>query len=338
MATPGQRLYDLDTRHQIGIARYSTATVRKMLALIGRTEADIVEQIEKLSWDDVTRNSSKADRLKRMLEAMKVTSREGALALGRELKKELQAFAGYEAEFQGKLLTEVDIGFSARPTSEQLNAAVNSRPFQGRLLREWVKDLDEASFRRLRDQIRIGYVEGESVANVVKRVRGTAALGFKDGVMEISRRGAEALVRTAITHTANAAKEEFFAANPSAIRGVRWSSVLDSRTTPVCRARDGKVYPVGEGPRPPAHIRCRSTTVAVLNGEPDAPETETYQGWLKRQPTTLQDDILGKAKGQLFRKGALDLDRFVDRSGKELTLEQLRRTEAAAFEKAGLSG
>lgn len=337
MPTAGERLYDLDTRHQIGIARYSTATVRKMLALLGRTEADIVEQIEKLSWDDVTRNSSKADRLKRMLEAMKITSREGALALGRELKKELQAFAAYEAEFQSKLLSQVEIGFTLRAKAEQLNAAVNSRPFQGRLLREWVNDLDEASYKRLRDAIRIGYVEGESVANVIKRVRGTRALGFKDGIMEISRRGAEALVRTAISHTANAAKEEFFAANPQTIRGVRWSSVLDSRTTPVCRARDGKVYPVGEGPRPPAHIRCRSTTVAMLFGEPDPPEGETYEGWLKRQPVELQDDILGKAKGQLFRKGGLDLDRFVDRAGKELTLDQLRRTEAAAFEKAGLS-
>jgi SPP1 gp7 family putative phage head morphogenesis protein len=337
MATAGERLYDLDTRHQIGIARYSTATVRKMLALLGRTEADIVEQIEKLSWDDVTRNSSKADRLKRMLEAMKVTSREGAVALGKELKAELQAFAAYEAQFQGKLMTEVEIGFSAQPTVEQLNAAVNARPFQGRLLKEWVSDLDAASFKRLRDAIRIGYVEGESVANVVKRVRGTASLGFKDGVMEISRRGAEALVRTAITHTANAAKEEFFKANPSTIKGVRWSSVLDSRTTPVCRARDGKVYPVGEGPRPPAHIRCRSTTVAVLAGEADAPQEETYQGWLKRQTSAVQDDVLGKAKGRLFRRGGLELDRFVDRSGKELTLDQLRKTEAAAFEKAGLA-
>lgn len=336
MATAGERLYDLDTRHQIGLARYSSATVRKMLALLGRTEADIVEQIEKLSWDDVTRNSSKADRLKRMIEAMKVTSREGAVALGKALKTELQAFAAYEAEFQGKLLSEVEIGFTLRPTAEQLNAAVNARPFQGRLLREWVKDLDEASFRRLRDAVRIGFVEGESVASVVQRVRGTAALGFKDGIMEISRRGATSLVKTAVTHVASAAKEEFFRANAGVFRGVRWSSVIDGKTSALCRARDGKIYPIGEGPRPPGHINCRSTVVAVLKGEPDTPEADTYQGWLKKQPASVQDDILGRSKGKLFRKGGLDLDRFVDRAGKELTLDQLRRTEAAAFEKAGL--
>lgn len=337
MATAGQRLYDIDVRHQIGLDRYSTATVRQILGVLSRTEADIVERIEKLSWEEVSRNSSKAERLKRMLEAIKTASAEGASAIGRELRKELAELAKYEAQFQARAFSEVEIGFTLKPTAEQLRAATFSRPFQGRLLREWVSDLDAASFRRLRDAIRIGFVEGESIASIVKRVRGTRALGYRDGLMEISRRGAEALVRTAISHTANAAKEEFFKANPETIRGVRWSSVLDTRTTPVCRARDGKVYPVGEGPRPPAHIRCRSTTVAVLFGEPDPPEGETYQGWLRRQPVDVQDDILGKAKGQLFRKGGLDLDRFVDRSGNQLTLEQLRRAEVAAFEKAGLS-
>jgi hypothetical protein len=44
-------------------------------------------------------------------------------------------------------------------------------------------------------------------------------------------------------------------------------ATLDSRTTPVCRANDGKVFPVGTGPRPPLHIACRSLRVAALDGE-----------------------------------------------------------------------
>lgn len=38
-----------------------------------------------------------------------------------------------------------------------------------------------------------------------------------------------------------------------------WVSVIDSRTTDICTQRDGTVYEMGEGPLPPAHIRCRST-------------------------------------------------------------------------------
>lgn len=66
------------------------------------------------------------------------------------------------------------------------------------------------------------------------------------------------------------------------------------------------------------------------------PDDMTYQDWLKKQPVERQDDILGKTKGQLFRKGGLTLERFVDRNGRELNLAELRAKNAAAFAKAGL--
>ncbi|MEE7478438.1 minor capsid protein [Methylobacterium hispanicum] len=340
MAGANERLHDLDVQHQIGLQRYSAATVRKMLALLARTEADIVAKIETLSWDEVARESAKAERLRKMLEGIKALSKEAADALGKAMKTEMSELAAYEADFQAQAtasaLPSAAIGVLEKPTAEMLNAAVNARPFQGRLLKEWITDLDDASAKRLRDAIRIGFVEGESVLQVVQRVRGTKAMGFRDGVMEINRRGAEALVRTAITHTANASKDAFFRANTDVFRAVRWNAVLDSRTTAVCRGRDGKVFPIDSGPRPPAHIRCRSTMTAVLKGEPDAPTGETYGDWLKRQDRDLQDEILGKAKAKLFRDGGLPLDRFVDRAGAEYDLATLRRREAAAFEKAGL--
>jgi hypothetical protein len=68
------------------------------------------------------------------------------------------------------------------------------------------------------------------------------------------------------------------------------------------------------------------------------PARTTYQEWLKRQPADIQDDILGPARGQLFREGGLTLDRFVGREGDELTLEELRRRNREAWERAGLGG
>jgi hypothetical protein len=55
-------------------------------------------------------------------------------------------------------------------------------------------------------------------------------------------------------------------------------------------------------------------------------ETETYQTWLSKKPPEFQDDVLGKARGEMFRNGTT-LDRFVDDSGKTLTLEQLKKIE-----------
>ena len=61
------------------------------------------------------------------------------------------------------------------------------------------------------------------------------------------------------------------------IKGVAWVSTLDGRTSPICQARDGIVFPVSSGPRPPAHPNCRSTTAPVLRtwkelGVDDFPE------------------------------------------------------------------
>jgi hypothetical protein len=62
----------------------------------------------------------------------------------------------------------------------------------------------------------------------------------------------------------------------------------------------------------------------------------TYEKWLASQDVKFQDSVLGKAKGKLFREGGLRLDDFVDASGKELTLKELREMNPAAFVKAHL--
>jgi hypothetical protein len=66
---------------------------------------------------------------------------------------------------------------------------------------------------------------------------------------------------------------------------------------------------------------------------------ETYAQWLKRQPAPTQDDILGPARGKLFRSGKLTVDRFVDMKGKTLTLAELgvsRSAPAFDFARFGL--
>jgi hypothetical protein len=67
------------------------------------------------------------------------------------------------------------------------------------------------------------------------------------------------------------------------------------------------------------------------------PAATSYDRWLRDQPASFQDDVLGKTKAQLFRKGELTLDRFVHRTGDELTLKELAQREADAFRRAGLN-
>lgn len=202
----------------------------------------------------------------------------------------------------------------------------------------------------------MGFVEGETIDQMVRRLRGTRALGYADGLMEIDRRGAEALVRTAVNHTANYARQAVFEANPDLIEEWEFVATLDGRTTLTCAGLSGQTFKLGAGPQPPRHWGCRSTSVPVLKAAWGAlglskseidPGTQasmdgqvaadiTYSQWLKGKPAAFQDEILGPARGKLFREGGLALDRFVDRKGREYTLEELRKRDAAAFEKAGM--
>ena len=48
-----------------------------------------------------------------------------------------------------------------------------------------------------------------------------------------------------------------------------------------------------------------------------------YDDWLRTQPASFQNEVLGQKKAVLFRKG-LKIDRFVDRAGRELSIPELR--------------
>lgn len=351
-----QNLLDMAISHSIGLIRLSNATVRKIIALLNRSDDDLVRQL--LKYDPTAVGASYSQqRLVKLLDAIRVINAEAYSALKNELNKDLQALAVYETEFQTKMINSstvinVDV---VSPTPSQLSAAVNSRPFQGRLLKEWYSEMEDGAQKRLRNAIRMGFTQGETIQQMVTRVRGTKANQFRDGILEVSRRGAEAMVRTAVTHTASAARDELYKDNDDLVKGVRWVATLDSRTTILCASLDGQVFPPDSGPRPPAHINCRSTTVPVLKSWKelgiklaDAPEgtrasmdgqvpaSTTYQTWLENRPKEFQDDVLGATRGKLFRDGGLTLDRFIDRAGQEYTLEQLRSRESEAFAKAGL--
>lgn len=329
---PNDAIQDAQILHAIGLQRLSNAEVRKVLAILRRIDARIIERLTRESLSEI--GLARQAKLLRDIRAIVDAVYEDATG---QLRLALDDLARYEQGYQADLfdrLQGVDVTL-VRVSEDQLLAAVNSRPFQGRILREWFADLAPATFKRLRDVIRMGVVEGRSIAEMVRDIRGTRANGYKDGVLEISRRHAETTVRTAVNHTANAAAERFYQRNERLIRGVQWLSTLDTRTSAVCRARDNMVYKVGKGPRPPAHPNCRSTTTPILKSFPD-PESVSYGEWLRRQSNDVQADVLGVAKAKLFRAGGLPMDKFVNRAGGEYTLDQLRERESGAWQKAGL--
>jgi len=348
--TANDEIRDRAIAHQIYLLRYESGVTRKILQVLSKADKDLVAQLSDL---ESTMSIAEIDaRLEGIRNIISASWDYASL----DLENELAALAEYEANHQEQVIrdsTPVELNIVS-PSAETLIAAVESKPFEGKILKEWIDKLDEDSYIRIRDAVRMGIVEGESYGQITKRVIGTKALNYSDGVTALNMRQAQALVSTAVAHTANEARQTFYGANDDLIKGVQWISTLDARVTPVCQSRDGTVYPVDSGSRPPAHFRCRSSTTPVLKSwkelgidmeeapagtrasmDGQVPEAETYQTWLKKKSAAFQDDVLGPTRGKLFREG-MPLDRFVDQSGKEYTLKQLRSKDSTMFRKAGI--
>jgi SPP1 gp7 family putative phage head morphogenesis protein len=243
------------------------------------------------------------------------------------------------------------------PNQGVIETAARNTPMQGQSFKKWFKKLEQNDFDRSWREIVEGVQSGKTTPEIINAVIGTKEFSFMDGVRQVSRRSASTLVRTSITHTTNTGRQKIWEDNSDFIQGVQWVSTLDSRTSPICRFRDGQVgavsqdqnfkQPKGTQPlsppfaRPPAHPNCRSTMVAVtksfeemgldvkipagtrasMSGQ--VAEKLTYYQWLEKQSEKIQREVLGETRFQLWKKDGVKPEKFHDDEGVLLTLEQL---------------
>lgn len=179
-------------------------------------------------------------------------------------------------------------------------------------------------------------------------LEGTASRLRKDGLLTRMRNFAATTVDTIVQFGMSASRLQAMQRYMDYVIGYTWVSVLDARTSDICRSLSGQRFRFGQGPTPPMHLRCRSHIEPIFSLNTMFREGfgkaftagETYYQWLKRQTADLQDDVLGPTKGRLFRSGGLTADQFavtvVDRKFQPLTLAELRKKNPDAFEKAKL--
>lgn len=334
-------ILDETLRHAHYLERHKAGVVRRIVELLNNSNDEYYAAMYKARIDKLNRRD-----LDKLLSRLRRSIKQGYEPVVEMLDAEIRDLGRAEGQWQQKIikgLVPIELDWEA-PSEEQIYAAAHARPFEGLLLRDWYTGLSDGHFKRVKQAIRQGYVEGQTTDEIVRGIQEVGA--------NRSRRAAETAVRTALTHTSNVARQESYRRNKRVIKAVEWVATLDKRTTAVCRARDGKTWPVDEGPRPPAHAGCRSTTIPVVKSlrelgikidEGKVKETRAsmngqvsaelnYDKWLRKQPKDFQDDVLGKQKARLFRKG-LVMERFVDEDGREFTLKELELREKEIWQK-----
>lgn len=247
MPTANEKLLDEAVHHAIDLQGYSNGVVRRLIALINRVDADLFTQLQ-LSLDQMDAESFTVQRLEGLLISVRSLNRQLYEQLARELTDDLRGLTGTELAYQKQLFESVlpvQVPL-AQVAQEQVYAAAMSRPFQGRLLSEWASSIEADRMARIRDSLRIGYVEGKTVPQMVREIRGTKSQGYADGIIEIDRRHAESVVRTAISHTAGVARDNFLAANADLVKAITWAATLDSRTSHTCFPGTTFALPIGD--------------------------------------------------------------------------------------------
>ena len=328
-------ILDETVRHAHYLERHKASVIKKIVAMMNNSNDEMYSMMYKARVEKLKRRD-----LDKLLVRLRKHIKAGYEPVIETLDSEIRDLAGHETRWQKKIIdgiTPVELDWEA-PSEEQIYAAAKARPFEGLLLQDWYNGLPDGHFRRVKSTIMQGYVEGQTTDEIVQQMQ-----QFTQGR---SRRAAETAARTALTHTSNVARNESYRRNRRVIKAVEWVATLDGRTTAVCRARDGKTWPVDEGPRPPAHPACRSTTIPVVKSlrelgiKANTKDVKTtrasmngqvsselnYDRWLRKQPKEFQEDVLGREKARLFRAG-LKMDRFVDDGGREFTLKEIEQRE-----------
>lgn len=341
MVGPLSKLSETIISHQIWLQRLGTQTASLSIPFVNKMRAEVRDAVLKFGDDDRT-----VKKLNKMLASLDGVLSDVTGDWKNTIEKSLRDIADYENKWFIHTLEDnvKPKTFITAPTAEELWARIKFAPLglnnapvgMDDLLAGW----GQTERNRLVRGVQTGFVQGQTTRQIVSNVVGAG------GLADISERNAMTVVRTAVSHVSNTARQEVYDTNNDIVNKYQWVSTLDSRTSTVCKSRDGQKYPIGKGPLPPAHPNCRSTTIPIIaddfldfldegatrasrgatGGKPVDADT-TYYDFLKQQPAWFQDEALGPTRGKIFRNSGISAEEFrtisVDGFGRPLTLNEM---------------
>ena len=242
--------------------------------------------------------------------------------------------------FTSKAFTEDNfVNFGSGKFSLTATQGAAIRLPNGTTVSKAFRGLAESSVERLDLAVRSGMFAGETLDQITRRLIGR--LDFADfgplSVKQLALAGGEltkvannqisTIVRTSVNQVTNQASQAVYAANKKVSPKYEYVATLDSRTSAICQRLDGQTFAYNNGPTPPQHFNCRSTTVPVVDfdglqkkypslekppttqlvSRPSAtgrvPQGTAYGDWLLNQDKELQIKTLGnQGKVNYFKR------------------------------------
>lgn len=365
------------------VARLSVSEGRRINRLLTDLEAKLSAEVQMVDPAGAQRTTFQQQRTETLLKSTRGIIGDSFQTIADTSEDNLAGLAKMEQQWFLKT-AEAEIGVDVNASilsAQSLRAIASDTLINGAPSADWWERQSQSLQNSFSDVIRQGMLRGQTTDELVRRVRGTKANGFSDGIMQASRAQAEALVRTSVQTVANEARAKTYEENSDIITGIQWVATFDKRTCPRCAALNGLVWtfpdyePKGhdtEYPGGTLHWNCRCTQVAVFKSWDDLSEDRAvttkaggksniqaifeknlreqglsedeiakqvfegrasmdgqisrdigFEEWLGGKSKSVQDQMLGKGRAELWRAGKISFADMIDQRGRGLTLAQL---------------
>ena len=365
-----RRVVQAIAQHSAYLYRASTAQVNQLHALIDemgkQLGAELSDRLENLTPAELaafTAGRYTTTRLRGVRQAIDGWAETLAERIDRLAQDGFKELAGHEAAYMRDLLAGVIEGnVAAAPSAAAAYAAAKRQPILGEFVEDMLADVPQKTKRQVYATVRQGISDGQTTGEIVRALRGTQALNFKNGILQTTRNDVERIVRTARGHVSNVAFQQTYDALE--VTEEVWVAALELRTCRRCAPLDGQRFKRNEPhERPTLHPNCRCIMAPSLDddimgqrpyvramkvtgqdgnskyrsiGNMTAKQREraglkvgkvdastTYDDWFSSQPARFQREWLGDKRYKLYREGGYKLDRFTDPQNREYTLEEL---------------
>jgi hypothetical protein len=283
-----------------------------------------------------------ADELRKVIQGFKPLNEMGKIKLNQTIKKinskiklqapDLSLIPKLEVQFMKQVADEVQDESTIIPPA--ILTSATAVVISGATVGDRIKNIERNLIFNIEAVVKDGASQGLSNKQIADSLIGKLSTGQK-GTEPLKRavRDYSTEIRTSVMSLASQARQDFVESNPNVFNAAMHSSVLDSRTTDICRERNGKSWrlpdytPIGHVlpfRLTPLHRNCRSLIVYSLVNTPRSFSNKTtFDDFLARQDESLLKNLFGARNLSAYRNGRITTSQLVDNKNNTLSIDGL---------------
>jgi hypothetical protein len=268
----------MDEAIQLGLVldRLAVNSTGRVLERLNALRDQLAVLVIRIDPTAVVREDNRRARLETLVEEMDKAIRDAYRQIEVQVNADLNDAAALTQDNLSVLLALLLLikGLSRQLDTAALSSARKDILVSGATVPEWwarqAEDLQFHTRRVLKDALSLTQIGREpGTGDLVGAIKDDSSGSLFSG----APRHAQGLVRSAYHAVANRVRFEIIMRHPELFRAFQHISVLDGRTSGICRARAGRLWTLEGAPightlpffRPPLHWNCRSHLVAVMH-------------------------------------------------------------------------